>query len=593
MALATKCPHCNTVFRVAADQLKLRGGIVRCGACNEVFDGNAALVEPAAKPTPVIPEVVVTPASAAADYIHGEPLDFDLDALDTDEPLIQSDEDLAASTASVDELLSGIELDFDDEPAAATPDTGQEPAMPAAKQSPAPAAKRWFATSAPPAAPEPASESESVWQPAAASEPEQRAEAWSAHELAREPDVASEPEHELAHDSEGMPEPEPTAEGALEPEPATDDAAPEPHQPHAADAESPAADVDAAFEAEPCAESDLPAAESAYEAELPAAPSLTDAHGRIEPSFDTPQEHIVAAALDDLHHFDDLDAREPEPIVAREVEPEAEPEAALEPVPEASTGGWTESAFEPLPEDATETTFEASSEPTFEPAFSTTPRNETALHAIAAVSTDARDDAESLPDDEPEDAPSAAKTDAASDPELDHEELGFVKRANRSEKYGRSAKLAMAFGTPLLLAGLLLQGATTFRNTLAANYPELKPTLTAACGILGCKVELPTQLDMLSIEQGELQTVADNTFSFSTTLRNQARTAQAWPHIELVLNDSADKPVVRRVFAPRDYLVNKADADKGFSARSEQSVKLYFELSQLKASGYHIAIFYP
>ena len=45
MALATKCPHCNTTFRVASDQLKLRGGIVRCGTCQQVFDGNAALVD--------------------------------------------------------------------------------------------------------------------------------------------------------------------------------------------------------------------------------------------------------------------------------------------------------------------------------------------------------------------------------------------------------------------------------------------------------------------------------------------------------------------------------------------------------------------
>ncbi|MDL2356967.1 MAG: zinc-ribbon domain-containing protein, partial [Pseudomonadota bacterium] len=45
MALATICPHCRTTFRVASDQLKLRGGIVRCGACNEVFDGNAALID--------------------------------------------------------------------------------------------------------------------------------------------------------------------------------------------------------------------------------------------------------------------------------------------------------------------------------------------------------------------------------------------------------------------------------------------------------------------------------------------------------------------------------------------------------------------
>jgi hypothetical protein len=76
-------------------------------------------------------------------------------------------------------------------------------------------------------------------------------------------------------------------------------------------------------------------------------------------------------------------------------------------------------------------------------------------------------------------------------------------------------------------------------------------------------------------------------------LRNQSKTAQAWPHIELVLNDNADRPVLRRVFAPREYLPAQADAERGFGPRSEQSIKLYFELKELKASGYHIAIFYP
>jgi hypothetical protein len=76
-------------------------------------------------------------------------------------------------------------------------------------------------------------------------------------------------------------------------------------------------------------------------------------------------------------------------------------------------------------------------------------------------------------------------------------------------------------------------------------------------------------------------------------LRNQSKASQAWPHIELTLNDNADKPVLRRVFAPHEYLPNAAEAVKGFGPRSEQSVKLYFELKELKASGYHIAIFYP
>ena len=43
MALATRCPNCHALFRVAADQLKLRGGLVRCGACQHVFDAIGTL----------------------------------------------------------------------------------------------------------------------------------------------------------------------------------------------------------------------------------------------------------------------------------------------------------------------------------------------------------------------------------------------------------------------------------------------------------------------------------------------------------------------------------------------------------------------
>ncbi|UUZ52639.1 zinc-ribbon domain-containing protein [Massilia sp. H-1] len=73
MALATRCPHCKTTFRVASDQLKLRGGIVRCGTCNQVFDGNATLVDLDAPQTimgtPPAPEIPAwlarTPAPVA------------------------------------------------------------------------------------------------------------------------------------------------------------------------------------------------------------------------------------------------------------------------------------------------------------------------------------------------------------------------------------------------------------------------------------------------------------------------------------------------------------------------------------------------
>jgi len=39
MAMLTRCPHCDTVFRVTPQQLQKQHGQVRCGACMQVFDG--------------------------------------------------------------------------------------------------------------------------------------------------------------------------------------------------------------------------------------------------------------------------------------------------------------------------------------------------------------------------------------------------------------------------------------------------------------------------------------------------------------------------------------------------------------------------
>ncbi|WP_331716311.1 DUF3426 domain-containing protein [Orrella dioscoreae] len=39
----TRCPQCGATFKVQAEQLRLRGGLVRCGNCAAVFDGYACL----------------------------------------------------------------------------------------------------------------------------------------------------------------------------------------------------------------------------------------------------------------------------------------------------------------------------------------------------------------------------------------------------------------------------------------------------------------------------------------------------------------------------------------------------------------------
>jgi predicted Zn finger-like uncharacterized protein len=45
MVLATRCPFCETVFRLQSAQLALRRGLVRCGHCREVFDASSSLYE--------------------------------------------------------------------------------------------------------------------------------------------------------------------------------------------------------------------------------------------------------------------------------------------------------------------------------------------------------------------------------------------------------------------------------------------------------------------------------------------------------------------------------------------------------------------
>jgi predicted Zn finger-like uncharacterized protein len=45
MLLATRCPFCETVFRLQTEQLALRRGLVRCGHCQEVFDASASLFD--------------------------------------------------------------------------------------------------------------------------------------------------------------------------------------------------------------------------------------------------------------------------------------------------------------------------------------------------------------------------------------------------------------------------------------------------------------------------------------------------------------------------------------------------------------------
>lgn len=147
----------------------------------------------------------------------------------------------------------------------------------------------------------------------------------------------------------------------------------------------------------------------------------------------------------------------------------------------------------------------------------------------------------------------------------------------------------------LLLLILLAQAAYFFRVDLAARLPVLKPALTGYCQLLGCSVPLPQKADLMSIESSDLEAdpAHENQITLNALLRNRAPYAQAFPNLELTLNDTQDKPLARRIFKPKDYLPPLESEKTGLLPNHELSVKLYLNTSDLKPTGYRLALFYP
>ena len=402
MALATQCPHCGTMFRVAADQLKLRGGIVRCGACTQVFDGSAALVDlaAAAPPAPAVPAVPASPLPVPEPEAPAAP--------------VQETEDDPIYT-----------LEFD----------------------------RTFAP------------------------------------FGILPQVSSDDDVMVAE-----PQPEPEPEPLPEPEQAI-----------------PADDLEV-------------------------------------------DEALVAAPAPD--HVDEPEEAAPAPAA-----PPARTAASVPPLLLRESGPATVTL--PLP-------------PSAPPVAPRTTRTK-AAEARAARRSKL--------------TPTKIEPPKLRVPEPDEPE--FVRRGRQRERSGKALRIAMAVGSLLLLLVLGAQLLRSFSSALAARYPDMRPALLTVCATLGCRVELPARIEKLVIDTGELTTLGGNAYTFSTQLRNQGDSALAWPSIELTLSDADDKPLVRRVFGPRDYLPAGPLLAAGFGAHAEQPVKLHFRVEEPAPSGYHIAVFYP
>lgn len=157
---------------------------------------------------------------------------------------------------------------------------------------------------------------------------------------------------------------------------------------------------------------------------------------------------------------------------------------------------------------------------------------------------------------------------------------------------GRRWLWGLAIG--ILLGALAVQAAYVFRAEITRQWPALRPLYLAVCEQLACTVPLPRIAAAISIETSDLLSdpAEAGRFVLNAVVRNRATHVQALPHLELTLTDARDRPLVRRVFAPQEW-VPHGELERGFLAGEELGAHLPFTAPGVEAAGYRVYVFYP
>lgn len=646
MALATRCPHCSTTFRVANDQLKLHAGLVRCGKCQQTFNGVENLVPldaqgralsqslpPAAQDGKTIPtEAVAKPLSNTA----AVPIQTDANGSNLSQPEAAS---TSVSKAEFSPVTTPTNANLAPEPAALSQ------AVPAASSAVAP--------------------SETANSPqksaVAAAAPEQKSPATVANPqptLATSPNPAS--KTPLRPDVWHKPD---TARPAAQPSLAQRNTAPEASkesskaQPRPVakpidsarlgDVWAKQAEADAAGDAgsrklETLAITDskrephFSASELEFDLSMPTRqfidPATAEEWLKLEQASLAAQTNRLEPRLEEPASTapDRIEPTAAEPSSPPELEAEDKP-TPPQPMVEASAGltdivaqtavNTDTVTTDVVTNDSSKTTAATSNDQTevetVVPAedqllaktllMDRADQTETVVEPVNPESqpeheTDAQPQAVLPPTDLAESAPATSESDPSQENQAElaeePDEPGFVLAAERAKRWSRITTVLMSLALILLLPLTLAQMAYTGRNYLVQWYPESKPYLLQACQYLQCQLRLPAQIDYVNIDSHELQAQLPekNIYSLNLQLQNQSPFAQAWPHVELILHDKREKPVLRKVFTPADYLTPQEMQhahETGLAAKADANIKLYFEQANTKAAGYHVSIFYP
>ncbi|MFJ4289332.1 DUF3426 domain-containing protein [Cupriavidus sp. NPDC089707] len=547
--LVTRCPACRTAFRLVADQLRLRQGLVRCGHCETVFDAREHLIEiplPAGSATPpasAVPATTTHPAATlapAAEASHpGESAPAPQPAPAPFTPTIDPGYDVPALDAPTMLMTSPEDLDV---PAPADADVHDDEIERALREANEAVAQRDARDAERQADVEPVSQQ----TPAA--------------ETAPEPEAVTEPQAEPQAEQQAEPqaEPEPELEAAPDADATATHAAPQPAAPDAAAPAWPALNHNALDH--PALDEPAPIHKTAQ----------TEAEAEAKAEAPKPGAMPAPAAIPSASEFLRAASADIGPPPAIHPSQADTPEAAAEP-PESEAAERTDASNTRYGRDA-------------EPALDTGEPTSTTGEAVAREQTTRR----------------WTRTEAPTGPVFAPDFLRHTRERERERAPARSRAPAPRtlwyVAAAVLALGATVQAVYLARSPLAGQFPMLRPALEAACAPFGCDVPPWRDIDALRIESSQLQRLDEggDAYMLAVTLRNLGRATTALPAIELVMTDLQDQLLLRRVLQPADYLdpSQKAFATEGLRAGMELPVRVRFRTQQAP-SNYRVLIFYP
>lgn len=148
----------------------------------------------------------------------------------------------------------------------------------------------------------------------------------------------------------------------------------------------------------------------------------------------------------------------------------------------------------------------------------------------------------------------------------------------------------------LLLILLIAQSIYSYRTELALVAPTIRLYLERYCEMINCTVPYPQDIKQLGIVTSDLQRDSERqpeVIILSAIIRNYALFPQALPALQLSLTDDEDQLIASRTFTAQDYLAEHEKSLQSIQSQQDIEILLYFDGTNLDASGYSLNLLYP